>query len=552
MNKKAIVLFMSLILCLGLYLRLTGLEWGLTTTKYFHANSYHPDEADNLNAMRKFDIKKHDFRIKNYLVSRGTLQIYMTAAWVKMTSLMGYTNISVSFEHFKENPAELAKLFISARAMSLFFAMLTIILIYFIGTLFYGRPVFGLLAAFFVAIAPGHVVWSHYMGTDLILNFQICLILLLSFMIMTKTNLIYIILAGLTTGLTIATKYSAGPLAAIPLLAYLMRPGLFAGPFRMSKLVNRQTILYLLMLSAGFILGNPYSVLDPETIKAALRLSVSDNILFNGSANNMDCFEPTSGWLYYLIVSPKYTLGLPLLLLSGISVFYAFMKREKTDIILLSALVLLWALLGTSPWRLARWSVAFIPVLCLLSARFVLSFSRFRIIALAAAALISVYTLADSYAHAQYMSKVDVRDESSYWIEQNIPEGSKIGVPYMYFWNPSIAMTEYWYKSDEAVLKGLKKYKIVQILDKTEVLDKEDPDYVILADYEYYPTLRLKNKYPHTEALPQLNEIMNSKKYSLVKVFERYPEFLGYRFIDGRAPHDWRYICPALRIYKKS
>ncbi len=551
MNKISTFLLLIAILLTGAVLRITGLEWGLTSTKYFHANSYHPDEADNFNAIRKFDIKKHDFRIKNYLASRGTFQVYMTAAWVKMTSMLGFTKSSVSFNYYKDNMRELAKLFISARSMSVFFSMLTIITVFFIGKIFYSESI-GLLAAFFVAIAPGHVVWSHYMGTELILNFQISLIILLSFMVMTKTSPAYLILAGVITGLTIATKYSAAPLAVIPLIAYIMRPGLLISPFKVDKFANRQTVLYLFMLVVGFILGNPYSVLDPETIVSALRSSVNLNLLIDGRINTMDCFEPMPGWIYYLSVSPKYTLGMPFLLLSGISVIYAFIKREKTDILLLAVLILLWALLGASPWRLARWSVAFIPVLCVLSARFVMSIQRYRVISLVAVGLISVYTLAYSYAHVNLMSKTDVRDEASYWIEENIPEGSKIGVPYMYFWNPSIVMAEYWYKSDESVLKGLKKYDMVQLTEKIENLKKENPDYVILSDYEYYPVLCLNNKFPHPEVLPMLNDIMSGSNYRLVKTFERYPEFLGIKMIDGSAPHDWRYICPVIRIYKRS
>lgn len=84
-----------------------------------------------------------------------------------------------------------------------------------------------------------------------------------------------------------------------------------------------------------------------------------------------------------------------------------------------------------------------------------------------------------------------------------------------------------------------------------EKLEKIDPEYVILSDFEYYPILRLKDKYPHEEMMPFLEKIMRSGEYTLIKKFEKKPELFGIVSVRGFLPHELRMVNPTILIYKK-
>jgi len=149
------------------------------------------------------------------------------------------------------------------------------------------------------------------------------------------------------------------------------------------------------------------------------------------------------------------------------------------------------------------------------------------------------------------MTEQDVRDESSEWIEKDIPEDKKIAAPYVEFWSPAIITQRYWYKETDPFQKGVKKYKIVKMEYNTKLLETEKPEYVVLTDYEYYPILGLKDKYPHKELLPFLQKIMRGEQYTIIKKFEKQPSLFGMQFVSGFFPHDWRYTCPTILIYKR-
>ncbi len=545
MRNPMAYLILSAIVLFGAWFRVTGIGWGLPDGRYFHASSFHPDEGDTFNAMRGFRPSRLDFRIRNYILTRGSFQVYLTAAWVKAGSLLGLAKISPSFDYYKAHPKELARLYVSARSLSVFFGLATIVLVFFMGRAFYGDPVHGLLAAFLLAIAPGHVVWSHYIGTDAIMAFQVCALILISYFMATTDNGRWYLYAGLLAGVTVATKYSAAPLCAIPLLAAVLG----RKPF-----FPRRVLVYLACIPAGFFLANPYSLIDMPSFIAAIRTSLRTNILADGSIFWMDCFEKGSGWWYHLTVSPYYNLGLPLALLALVSLVYALFRRELPALIMAAAMLVLWFLLGSSPWRVIRWFTPFIPLLCILIARFMLQIKgkAARPASFSLLALTVLYTAGYSYAYVRMMASPDVRDIASEWIERSIPEGETIAVPMAYFWNPTITMTEFWYKPSEPFFAGLKRYRILRTGNDAGLLKKEKPACVVLADNEYYPLLKLKRKYPVDFALPVLREITESGTYSMVKEFDTQPRLFGRRVIRGFYPHDWRYPCPVIRVYRRN
>ncbi|MDO8804361.1 MAG: glycosyltransferase family 39 protein [Elusimicrobiota bacterium] len=527
-------LFLLLVLLPGIYLRVCGLQWGLPVGKFFHSTMYHPDESGTIEDIADMNPRKLDFRVR-LNAFRGTAQIYMTAAWLGLAKVTHAVKIVPSYGYYKENPGEFTKLFVAARSLSVLFGIATILLLFFSGGIFYGSPGTGFLAAFFLAIAPLHAVWSHYIGTDAILTFEVCLLLILSRRGMETGR--YYILSGILAGITIATKYSALPVLIIPLTARLLAK---------KSLFDKPTLFYFCAVAAGFVIGNPYVVIDPGWLISTLRKTI--DITVTNTARTGDAFGSVPGIIYYLTTAPKYSLGLPLALLSASGLLYAAFKREKTDLLLLPFILLLLVELSLPPWRLVRWFMPFVPLLCLLAARFVL-LSRKRFFLAALAAAVSAYTLFYTASYVRTMATEDVRDASSRWIEENIAENSRIAVPRMFFWNPAILTSLYWFNETEPFRKNIKKYKVLQTPSVQE-LSAAHPDYVIISDYEYYPALNLKGKYPNPQASELFNKLSGSGDYTLIKKFEKSPSLFGIKPIGGFYPHDWRYPFPTLLVFK--
>ncbi|MBN1384058.1 MAG: phospholipid carrier-dependent glycosyltransferase [Elusimicrobia bacterium] len=551
MQKKSLILLI-LIVTLGLVLSITGIRWGLMTSKYFHAAAYAPDESEVIKAIGEMDPSKLDFRMKSLMATtKGTFHPYMLAAWIKTASIFGLVKLSSSFDYYKANPNELVKLYVTGRSMSVFFGALLVILLFFLAKNLYGDYKIALLSALLLAISPIHSIWTHYISTDPLLVFEVCLIFLMSLYILKEggdSKKPYLI-TGILVGIAGSTKHSIVPIVIIPVLAHILGG---------KKLSDKRLLFYLLLTPVGYAIGNPFSVIDPKAFILAMRDSVTINITPDPKTNLLDGLGPQPQLLYYLTVAPKYNLGIPLAVLSLAGVIFAFIKREKTDILILAWIIIFWVFISfASPWQIVHWQFPYIPFLCILSARFAVYAFRYtkkyiKILAVTVFSLICLYTFFYSAAYIKMMTEKDIRDEASEWIEQNIPEGKKIAVPDVYFWNPSIVMMQYWYKETEPFYKGIKKYKISQIGWLLKNLKRENPDYVILADFEYYPILKLKSKYAHPEVLPFLEEIMQSGLYIQIKKFEKRPELFGITAIGGFFPPELRMVNPTILVYART
>ena len=366
MKRYSIFILLIFITFIGLSLRITGLSWGLPTSKYFPAASYYPDESEVLKAYQGINPRKLNFRLTTDTVQiKGTFHPYLMAVWIKLASIFNIVEIYSSFDYYKNNPNELVKLYVTGRSLSVFFGIATILLIFFIGKgkIFYGNGKIGLLAAFFLAITPLHIIYSHYIVTDILLTFLTTVVLFLSYYILRETNTKIYIITGLLTGLTVATKYSIFPLVIIPILAHLLSK---------NKILDKRLLFYILFIPLGFFIGNPYSISEPQIFLASLKYSKQINITLDPSMNSLDCFGPQNNLFFYLTTAPNHSFGIPLSLLFLCGIIFAFIKREKIDILILTWIALFLLFISfSSPWKILRWQMPYIPLLCILSARFI-------------------------------------------------------------------------------------------------------------------------------------------------------------------------------------
>ena len=159
-----------------------------------------------------------------------------------------------------------------ARGLSALAGTAICLLLYAIGRRI-GGPLAGHLAALFAAVAFLSVRDAHFATNDIPMVFLVTLTFHFAVRFLEEGRTRDLILGGLTAGLAAATKYN-GALALLPLLLLACGWGQMgqpegARPGRAAQ-VGRQGLVVLLLALGGFLLANPYALLDPSAFLAGL------------------------------------------------------------------------------------------------------------------------------------------------------------------------------------------------------------------------------------------------------------------------------------------
>ena len=353
--------------------------------------------------------------------------------------------------------------------------------------------------------------------------------------------------------------------------------------FTLTRLLIFGTALSL----AGFLVSVPSIILNLHTFyKDSVVRMGTEYILMDTNKNK---------WLYCFTWHLKNGLGIPLELtaLSGIS--YAFYKRTREDILLLSFPVSYY-LLVMNATALAQHVYPMAFFVLILGARLISDFSermntKYRsLIALTLAIAITFPTFTDSIKFIGIIKSRDTRIMAKRWIEDNISNDDTIleegYVNRTASHGPALAENAAALERDlknvlslkgsgflvklkisnfDTLYKGIKRYDIFKA-DRLAVKDimENDPSYIILTgdndmdiitEFSYYIEKR------HLiERVAVKDEI--GKRYRLVKSFQPSDEFSyyfplllnnDYHVIRGRSLHDFRDCVkgPKIDIYKK-
>jgi Dolichyl-phosphate-mannose-protein mannosyltransferase len=481
-----------LALCLAAALRFVGLGWGIPRYDEGLAagtrlrTSYHVDEDKilwQLDAMRPsaLDLRPRDF-------SWGSLHTYLVGAFL---TAAGRTPLlpsgwRLAFENGA--PPEFATVFLVGRAVSAVFGTLVVGLVYLIAAGRAGAWA-GSMAALLMAVAPLHVVDSHFLTPDVALSFWTCLTCLL-------VERRAFVTGAFVSGLAVATKPSAAVLAAL----LLFLPGRLR--FRVDWRIAVAAV-------AGFLLGEPYAMLAPrDWILAWLRLSRADSVMEVGGALRVwaDQFFYLAGYG----VGPV-ALGLGLL---GLRRSGAFLRAANAALFLS---------LGLTRHPMARYALPLIPLLTV-SAALHLVMMRRRLAILFGAMAFAV-PMALSAAQVGILRAPHSADQASRWIDSHLPVGARIA--------------RVW--PDYPVLDG-RRYRLTLLQDPFGLQGRPHPplgaDLVVLDDLPVVP-LR-----------PELREDLE-RHYALVASFRRQPRLFGHEFREPAPPHDWKYTHPEMRLYQR-
>jgi 4-amino-4-deoxy-L-arabinose transferase-like glycosyltransferase len=320
-----------------------------------------------------------------------------------------------------------ADFYLWARALTATMGVATVFLTYQIGMRWGARH--ALLGAGLLAVLPMHVRESHFVLADVPATFFATLTFLLSLDAHEKATARAFLWAGVAAGLTIASKYNAGLVLLLPLIAAWMT--LQATPSRL--------ICVLAALGgsiAAFLIGAPYTLLDlPAFLNGFAHLTTAYRPRTGAAA-------PSGGAIYFKHLLT--TFGWPAMLLALSGLVLGIVRaakgpgRVRWTLLVVFPLVYFYTISGRG-LIFGRYLLPMLPFVCILAAIAVISgvslLRRFDIPRTPRRALITALTIAallppawNAVAFDRTISQESTNEVAYHWILMNVPAKSRVVV----------------------------------------------------------------------------------------------------------------------------
>jgi len=462
---------LAVIVLAALLASLTGIRWGLPNQ--YHVNTYSCDENTPIAHLQSMDPGKLDFNPISektpYALGEGTFHLYTFAVSLKALSLAGLLTLTPDKDFYYANPGEWGRFYMAGRALSSLYGALAAAALCLLGTAMFG-PSAGFLAGLFLALAPAHSVFSRYLLMNVPGLFWIVLTMLLLKRLMDSGETRFYLLAAVTTGLAVSTRYSAAPLLLPFLAAHLL------GPRRREM---KPLLLAVPAAAAAFFIGTPYSILDyPGFMKGIGALA--------GTVSNRSAGLLSGLGAVWTSLREGLGLGVAAASLAGLGL--AAFRRTKDDVLLAAWTLPLLAIFvkagaASSSGRI----LPALPFLAMLGARGLAEAGgKFR-----AAKLLPLLVLANllalQAANARLALKEDIRDTASQWLQASARPGSSIGLLREPSWfSPGVLEKEY--RHPGSALPGVRLLPLVSGDWRNTVdfalLPKVAPDLVVFTNVE--------------------------------------------------------------------
>jgi len=316
--------------------------------------------------------------------------------------------------------------FLIGRSASAILGTASILLVYRITKEAYPKaPSAALIGASLFTMMPMAVEYSHYAVVDMPLTFMILAALLFIVRISRNGRLGDYALGGLCIGLAIGTKYS-GVFVLFPLIAaHLLAED--AGGSR-PRLFSRSLAVSAICAAAGFVAACPFSVLDHRQFIVGLHEQ------YIGAKIGWFGWERTNSYLSHISQNMRSGIGTLPLILSCAGAGYAGLKRDRSDLVLLSFVIPYFLLIGWGRNPYARFMLPLVPSFAVFCGRLLSDAGDAcrRIGAAGAVAFVALFAcaLAEPFRMSVEMDRSftmpDTRTIAKEWIEENIVPGSRI------------------------------------------------------------------------------------------------------------------------------
>lgn len=514
MNKKSqkIDKLLIFIILISFFFSVQGINWGQT-------ESWNPDQMAFRKLFHKGELlfnPKYFLKPPFHSYFNYFLSILPVQKISKILELTHYTTQATTL--------------IWSRLLTVFLFLGSTVIIYAIIKKFHDKFSARFISTAF-ATSAGFMVYTHFLTSDLPLMFW----MLLSFYYCQK--IFYVkkvknyVIAGFLIGITTATKYN-GVLVGSALITFHIAANLKLSLKRI--FINKNLFLGLLAISFGFLISNPFALLDYKYFLSDLRyLFATDKLYYHLSING---YLGSILKISELIGYPGLILFLTAFIYSVVSLILkpGRIKKHPNFIAALSVIIPYYLFFGSYVNIPTRYLVPIVPFLMIASGSFCQLLKKSYRLSILLLSLIIIYNLISSY----YVGKRfldDPRMKAHGWVKNNIPNRATIEVsPYTPNWkliNPTLNLIKtpqltgrevafhYYLKNNKSMLKILKQKGDSDFLDNVkwfsyEELIKRNPDFIAIDSlyYErflkedgekYYPTVftffnnLLKEKYPY-------------------------------------------------------
>lgn len=400
---------LSLVLLVALVLRLVGLRFGLPYI-------YHPDEPAIIGPVRVMmqtgDFNPHWFNWPSFY-------IYIQLAVASARYFYGVSKgqfdavTGMAMQHF----------YPAGRLATVLFGVATVYLVFLVGRRLFSKSV-GIVAALLLAVSFLHVKDSHYITVDVPATFFVLLSFFFSLLIFQEGKLKDYLFAGLFAGLAASTKYNG----------ILILLSLFGAHFlgKQKPYLNRKLAVGVLSAAFGFLIGNPYALLDLPNFLNGVAFDI-----YHYTHGHLG-YEGSNNWLFYLNYLFREGVG-PGIFISAVGGLVLILVKRDIKLLFVSLFPLIYfILISNYKVRFVRNIMPVIPFLSLVAAYFFLEGFRwlkertalnkivdymiFGILLLAVIAVPFIRSLQFDIGS----SLLPTRTLAAAWIEKNIPKGSKI------------------------------------------------------------------------------------------------------------------------------
>ena len=472
------------ILLLAIALRAWGLTWGLpSATHYF---SYHPDESRVLEAS-SVTMNVFAGRLLPHFYNYGSLQLYLVCFANTLAALFG--GLEIVPKDFAVWYPQWAKMYLIGRWLTVGMGVGTVWAVFAIGKRLWGRRA-GLLAALTLAIMPLHAQHSHFLTVDVPATFWAMLSLLWAVRLATGEPKPWkaALWAGVFAGFAAATKYNLA-LIILPLMAACFLTRHKSG-----------AAISLAAFALAFLVACPGAVLESAAFLRDIRFEAvhmqnTDDPTFRATGN---------GFVYQIARNLEAGLGLPLLLLTLVSVGYAVYKRERGDGLLAAFALPYYILIGLAAVKYARYDIPLLPILALWNGRLLADISRIsrahiRWPVLSASVAILLLTLIYARLLILPMTQPDPRDAGLQKIRL-LAGRDNPGVGFaVQPWFGTVPMNPYFSMPEPGGWrKAISPEDAASIMYAgkdwdPDPLKSQGPAFVVLSEYDYTDALRLKD-----------------------------------------------------------
>ncbi|MEH2363726.1 ArnT family glycosyltransferase [Nostoc sp.] len=383
---------------------LYGINWGIV-------ESWHPDQMafKNLFVAGKMPLNPGEFLKPPFY----TYYIFFLDRFP--LGLLG------TILHIPQNTLDFIIL-IWAQVLTVFLFLGSIVLVFQITKNFFGLFSARIITVVFATSAT-FIVHIHYLTTDIPVTFGMLLAFYFSQNILLHGGLRNYILAGFFTGIATATKYNGLPIGLAIILAHI-----FSLNYLLWKklLFSKKLILGLSMVVIGFIVGNPFAILDYPTFLSDFLYNYTITPVYDGQHTG------NSYWEFFVTIPT--IIGWPSVVIFFIailiSIYLVFSRNQnwmekKAMLLLMGVFLIYYYKFGSFPRIVPRFVLPIVPYLLIMSAPFWEKLRNKRVaVSILLIALISYNVLCSVNVGKSFVE--EPRMIARKWIKENIPKGSSI------------------------------------------------------------------------------------------------------------------------------